>query len=71
MISFADAKERLFARWSMGLLDGVPPEARDRLLARFTLESINPNTVTIERILYVLQSLSAEIGTTEYRAAAE
>jgi len=71
LISCADVKDRLFPHWSMCLREGVSPEARERLLATFTLERINPNSVPIERILYVLQSLSAEVGTTEYRAAAE
>jgi hypothetical protein len=60
LISCMDVKERLFPGWAMGLLDGIPPETRERFLAHFTIERLHPNTITIERLLYFLQTLAAE-----------
>ncbi len=60
LISCMDAKERLFPGWSMGLLDGIPREARERFLGYFTIERVNPNTITLERLLYFLQTLAVE-----------
>jgi len=60
LISCMDVKERLFPEWAMGLLDGIPPETRERFLGHFTLERVHPNTITIERLLYFLQTLAAE-----------
>jgi len=60
LISCMDVKERLFPGWSMGLLDGIPREARERFLAHFTIERVNPNSITIERLLYFMQTLAVE-----------
>ncbi len=65
LISCLDVNERLFPDWSMGLLDGIPPDIRDRFLAHFTIERVNPNTITIERLLYFLQTLAAETASQE------
>ncbi len=71
LVSCADVNERLFPEWSMGLLDNIPAAARDRLLAQNTIERVNPNTITIERLLYFLQTLAAESIALDVRRAAE
>ena len=55
----------------MGLLDGMSADARDRLLIQFSLERIDPEQVTIGRLLYFLQNLAAESEAFELRKAAE
>ncbi len=70
LIACSDVKERLFPNWAMGLLDGIPPEARERFLAHFTIDRVNPNTITIERLLYFLQTLAVETEAIERRRAA-
>lgn len=60
LISCMDVQERLFPNWSMGLLDGIPSETRERFLAQFTIERVNPNKITLERMLFFLQTLAAE-----------
>jgi hypothetical protein len=62
LVSCSDVNDRLFPTWSMGLLDGISSEARDRFLAYFTLERINPNKITIDRLLFFMQALAAEKG---------
>lgn len=59
-------QERLFPQWSMGLLDGVPPEKREKFLSYFTLERIDPNRITLDRLLYFLQALAVEVRDAEY-----
>jgi len=60
LISCMDVKERLFPGWAMGLLDGIPREAREKFLATFTIERLHPNSITLERLLYFLQTLAVE-----------
>lgn len=71
LISCSDVKERLFPGWSMGLMDGISPEIRERFLAHFTLERVNPELITLERLLYFLQSLALEVDKVETKRAAE
>jgi hypothetical protein len=65
LISCLDVQERLFPGWAMGLLDGIPPEARERFLGHFTIERVNPNSITIERLLFFLQALAVETAAVE------
>jgi hypothetical protein len=71
LISCIDVQERLFPGWSMGLMDGVPPEKREKFLAYFTLERIDPNRITLDRLLYFLQALAVEVRDAEYNRAAQ
>ena len=71
LISCQDANDRLFPKWPMELLDGMSADARDRLLIQFSLERIDPEQVTIGRLLYFLQNLAAECEAFELRNAAE
>jgi hypothetical protein len=56
-----DAQERLFPEWSMGLLDRITPEARDKFLTHFTIERVHPNKISSDRLLFFLQTLAADL----------
>jgi hypothetical protein len=66
LISCIDVNERLFPGWWMGLLEGIPQEAREKFLAYFTIERVDPNKITLDRLLYFLQSLAVEVRNADY-----
>lgn len=61
LISCVDAQERLFPEWSMGLLDRISPEARDKFLTHFTIERVHPNKISSDRLLFFLQTLASDL----------
>ncbi|MEM7619313.1 MAG: BLUF domain-containing protein [Pseudomonadota bacterium] len=61
LISVADARERIFPTWSMGLHEGVDEKSRDVFLRYFSKERIDPETVNVDSLLDVLQDLSSEM----------
>jgi hypothetical protein len=69
-VSCIDVKERLFPGWHMGLVEGMPVEKREKFLSYFTLERINPENITLERLLYFLQALAAEVRDADYNRIA-
>ncbi len=69
LVSCMDVRERLFPDWSMGVVDGVPSEAREKFLATFTIERLNPNCITIEKLLHFLLALAAETRAVERKSA--
>ncbi len=60
LISCMDVQERLFPNWDMGLVDGISHESRERFLAHFTVDRVNPNTIPVERLMYFIQTVAAE-----------
>jgi Sensors of blue-light using FAD len=65
MISFMDVQERLFPNWSMGLMDRISREARQKFLSSFTVERAHPNKISPERLLFFMQTVAADVPEVE------
>ncbi len=61
LISFTDVRERMFARWSMGLHEDVSPRTEEIFLRYFPFSQIDPTTVNVDSLLDVLQDMAAEM----------
>ena len=62
LISCMDVRERMFPTWSMGLHEGMDDETRNIFLRYFATNDINPETVSVESLLDVLQDLAQELA---------
>jgi Sensors of blue-light using FAD len=61
LISCMDVQERLFPNWSMGLIDRISRDAREKFLANFTVERVHPNKISSDRLLFFLQTVAADL----------
>ena len=68
IVSCMDVKRRLFPHWAMGLLDGIPLEARKALLSNFNIECFDQNTIPVERLLPFFAMMAAHTKAREQSA---
>lgn len=61
LMSCADARERLFPTWSMGLHEGDRNATRNIFMRYFSNNAIDPETVSVDGLLYVLQDMAADV----------
>ncbi|MEL6101553.1 MAG: BLUF domain-containing protein [Pseudomonadota bacterium] len=62
LINCSDVRERLFPTWSMGLHEGKELDTKNIFLRYFASNNVNPEAVSAESLLDVLQDLSAELA---------
>ena len=62
LLSCMDVRERLFPDWSMGLHQGMNDRTSAIFLRYFSTDVVNPETISVDSLLDVLQDLSAELG---------
>ncbi len=62
LIHCSDVRERMFPTWSMGLHEGMDDKTKNIFLRYFSSNIVNPETVSQESLLDVLQDLSDELG---------
>ncbi|MEM7643642.1 MAG: BLUF domain-containing protein [Pseudomonadota bacterium] len=62
LIACNDVRERMFPTWSMGLHEGMDDTTKNIFLRYFASNQVNPETVSVESLLDVLQDLSAELA---------
>jgi len=62
LLSRSDVRERLFPNWSMGLHQGMDERTRAIFLRYFSSDDINPEMVSVDSLLDVLQDISAELA---------
>lgn len=61
LLSCSDVRERLFPTWSMGLHEGTSPRTREIFLRYFSKDRIDPETISVDSLLDVLQDVAAEL----------
>lgn len=61
LISCGEIRSRIFGQWSMGLHEGMDEESREHLLKVFSLSAIDLNNVTVENMVYFLQTLAIKL----------
>ncbi len=62
LLSCEDVRERIFPDWSMGLHQGMSDRTSAIFLRYFSTDVVNPEIVSVDSLLDVLQDLSAELG---------
>lgn len=62
ILSFTDARERLFPQWAMGLHDRKTDQVNTIMLRYFSKPSVDPGTVQVESLLDALQDMAVEIA---------
>lgn len=62
LLGASDVRERMFAEWSMGLHQGMDDRTRQIYLRYFASDEINPEAVSVESLLDVLQDLAVELA---------
>jgi len=62
LIYCQDVRERLFPTWSMGLHEGMDDATRRIFLRCFAGNTANPEAVSADSLLDVLQDVSAELA---------
>lgn len=60
LLSCTDVRERMFPTWSMGLHQGMDEQTRKVFLRYFSTDVVNPETVSVDTLLDVLQDLMME-----------
>ncbi|MEL7177658.1 MAG: BLUF domain-containing protein [Pseudomonadota bacterium] len=62
LISCNDVRERMFPTWAMGLHEGMDGRTEGIFLRYFATAEVNPETISSDNLLDVLQDISAEMG---------
>ena len=62
LIACNDVRERMFPTWSMGLHEGMDDKTKGIFLRYFASNQMNPETVSVDSLLDVLQDLSTELA---------
>ena len=61
LIASLEIRSRLFAGWSMGLHEGMSVTTRNALMGTFALKTLNPASVTVEDVQFLLQTLARNL----------
>ncbi len=61
LVSCSDIRERMFSGWSMGLYKDMSPLVREQMTGFFSLNSFDPENITVESLIYFLQILAMDI----------
>ena len=62
LIDCSDVRERMFPTWSLALHEGMDDATKSVFLRYFATPQINPEVVSVESLLDLLQDLSVEQG---------
>ncbi len=61
IVSCIDIRERMFAGWSMALHGDMSASVREQMRGFFSLNSFDPENITLESLVYFLQILAVDM----------